>query len=295
MLPLSLKRFRDLLWEEMMFKYSYDALVYFGEDIATSIERVARFGYDAIELVGEPDAHDWERVRRLTTDAGIGVSSICSIYTGAARDLTNADVSNREKAVSYSKRVADFAAATGAPIMIIAPSPVGKMAPESAPEQEWAWAAEGIQAVADHAATQNVQLCIEAWNRYETHFINRISQALDLMKAVDRPNVGVMGDTFHMNIDDPDIAGAVREAGDKMIHIHFADSNRAAPGQGHTDFVPVMQALKDVGYKGHITFELLPAGSDPFATLRKGGGREFYDDYTQQAIQTIKALEGQLV
>lgn len=278
-----------------MFKYSYDALVYFGEPIGTSIERVARFGYDAIELVGEPDNHNWDDVRRRTADAGIGVSSICSIYTGPERDLTNASASNRQKAVDYSKRVADFAAATGAPIMIVAPSVVGKMAPESAPEQEWAWAIEGIQAVADHAAAQNVQLCIEAWNRYETHFINRIPQAVDLMRDVGRPNVGVMGDTFHMNIDDPDIAGAVRDAGAAMIHIHFADSNRAAPGQGHTNFVPVMQALKDVGYKGHITFELLPAGSDPFATLRKGGGREFYDNYTQQAIQTIKALEGQLV
>lgn len=278
-----------------MFKYSYDALVYFGEDISDSIKRVARFGYDAIELVGEPDNFDGAAIRRQAADAGIGVSSICSIYTGEGRDLTNKSASNRQKAVDYSKRVADFAAASGAPIMIVAPSPVGKMAPESAPEQEWQWAVEGIREVADHAASQNVQLCIEAWNRYETHFLNRIPQCTDLMKAVDRPNVGVMGDTFHMNIDDPDIAGAVREAGSAMIHIHFADSNRAAPGQGHTDFVPIMQALKDVGYKGHITFELLPSSSDPFGTLRRGGGREFFDDYTRQSIEVIKRLEAQLV
>ena len=75
------------------------------------------------------------------------------------------------------------------------------------------------------------------------------------------------------------------------IHIHFADSNRAAPGQGHTDFIPIMQALKDIDYKGYITFELLPASSDPFGTLRQGGGREFYDDYTKQAIEVIKSLE----
>ncbi|MBB5755169.1 sugar phosphate isomerase/epimerase family protein [Prosthecomicrobium pneumaticum] len=278
-----------------MFRYSYDALVYFGEDISESIKRVARYGYDAIELVGEPDTQDGAAIRRQCEDAGIGVSSICSIYTGEARDLTNKSAENRRKAVDYSKRVADLAAASGAPIMIVAPSPVGKMAPESAPEQEWAWAVEGIKEIADHAASQNVKLCIEAWNRYETHFINRIPQALDLMRDVDKPNVGVMGDTFHMNIDDPDIAGAIRDAGKAMIHIHFADSNRAAPGAGHTDFVPIMQALKDVGYEGHITFELLPASSDPFATLRQGGGREFYDAYTRQAIEVIKSLEAKLV
>jgi len=278
-----------------MFRYSYDALVYFGEDISDSIKRVAKYGYDAIELVGEPDQHHGAAIRKQCQDAGIGVSSICSIYTGEARDLTNKNASNRAKAVDYSKKVADLAAASGAPIMIVAPSPVGKMAPESAPEQEWAWAVEGIREIADHAASQNVQLCIEAWNRYETHFINRIPQATDLMKDVDKANVGVMGDTFHMNIDDPDIAGAIRAAGKAMIHIHFADSNRAAPGQGHTNFVPIMQALKDVGYNGHITFELLPASADPFGTLRKGGGREFYDEYTKQSIEVIKGLESKLV
>ncbi|HWJ75428.1 MAG TPA: sugar phosphate isomerase/epimerase family protein [Kaistia sp.] len=277
-----------------MFKYSYDALVYYGEDISTSIDRVARYGYDAIELVGEPDAFDGSAIKRMVGDAGIGVSSICSIFTGAERDFTNKSAANRQKALDYTNRVADFAAASGAPIIIVAPSPVGKMAPESDPDQEWAWAVEGIQKAADYAASQNVRLCIEAWNRYETHFLNRIPQCIELMNDVGRPNVGVMGDTFHMNIDDPDIAGAVRNAGAAMIHIHFADSNRAAPGQGHTDFRPVMQALKEVGYEGHITFELLPAGSDPFATLRRGGGREFYDEYTRQAIAVIKQIEATL-
>ncbi len=277
-----------------MFRYSYDALVYYGEDIATSVSRVARCGYDAIELVGEPDKFDGARIKTQCADAGICVSSICSIFTGAERDLSNRSAVNRRKAVDYSKRVADFAAVSGASVMIVAPSPVGKMAPESNPRKEWEWAVEGIRKVADHAKSMNVRLCIEAWNRYETHFLNRIPQCLDMMRDVDRPNVGVMGDTFHMNIDDTDISGAIRQAGKAMIHIHFADSNRAAPGQGHTDFQPIVQALKDVGYDGYITFELLPASADPFGTLRKGGGREFYDDYTLQAIQAIKQIEARI-
>ena len=97
-----------------MFRYSYDALVYFGEDISQSIKRVARFGYDAIELVGEPDTHDGRAIRRQCADANIKVSSICSIFTGEARDLSNKSAANRAKAVDYSKRVADLAAASGA-------------------------------------------------------------------------------------------------------------------------------------------------------------------------------------
>ncbi len=277
-----------------MFKYSYDALVYFGEDIGHSIQRVASCGYDAIELIGEPDQYKASEVKQQCADAGIGVSSICSIFTGPQRDFTSKSADNRRAALDYTKSVADLAAGVGAPIIIVAPSPVGKMAPESDPKQEWEWAVAGIQQAAQYAASQNVQLCIEAWNRYETHFINRIPQCLELMRAVDCPNVGVMGDTFHMNIDDDSIAGAIRDAGKAMIHIHFADSNRAAPGKGHTDFKPIMQALKEVDYQGHITFELLPASSDPFGTLRSGGGREFFDDYTRQSIDVIKKIEATL-
>ena len=274
-----------------MFKYSYDALVYYGEDIKTSIERVAKFGYDAIELIGEPDQYNTDEVKKLCEQHGIGVSSICSIYTGAERDLVSTNAENRRKAVSYTKSVANFAAAVGAPVIIVAPSPVGKMAPGTDEDTEWQWAVEGIQEAADYANNLGVSLCIEAWNRYETYFINRINQCLKLMEAVDRPNVGVMGDTFHMNIDDPSIAGAIREAGDALIHIHFADSNRAAPGKGHTDFEPIVQALIDIDYKGYITFELLPASSDPFGTLKKGGGREFFDEYTELSVANIKQIE----
>lgn len=274
-----------------MFKYSYDALVYYGEDIRTGIERVAKSGYDAIELIGEPDQYDTDEVKKLCEEHGIGVSSICSIYTGAERDLVSTSEENRRKAVAYTKSIADFAAAVGAPVIIVAPSPVGKMAPGTNEDTEWQWAVEGIQEAADYANDLGVSLCIEAWNRYETYFINRIDQCLKLMEAVDRPNVGVMGDTFHMNIDDPSIEGAIREAGDALIHIHFADSNRAAPGKGHTDFEPIVQALIDIDYKGHITFELLPASSDPFSTLKKGGGREFFDEYTELSIANIKRIE----
>lgn len=67
-----------------MFKYSYDSLVYYGEDVSTSIKRVAKYGYDAIELVGEPAAYNPAQVRKLTDEYGIAVSSICSISNTSA-------------------------------------------------------------------------------------------------------------------------------------------------------------------------------------------------------------------
>jgi len=276
-----------------MFKYSYDALVYYGEAASKSIERVARFGYDAIELVGEPSYYDAKEVGKLASDNGIKVSSICSIYT-AERDLAHPDPAMRVKAVDYVKSVADLAAEVGAPVMIVAPTACTKNAPLAGPEEEREWAVEGIRKGAEYAAKLNVKLCIEAWNRYETYWLNRLDQCLDLMNEINMPNVGIMGDTFHMNIDEASISDAFRASGKALIHVHLADSNRAAPGAGHMDFLPIMKALKDIEYEGYLTFELLPASADPFGTLRRGGGKEFFDTYTEQAIKYMKEIEKQL-
>lgn len=276
-----------------MFKYSYDALVYFGEDIEKSITRVATFGYDAIELAGEPRSLDAAKVSRLASDHGIKVSSVCSIYT-APRDLASPDSKVRKDALAYVKEVADLAAAVACPVIIIAPTACMKMTPWKDPVEERKWAVEGIRAGAEYAQSVGVNLTIECWNRYETYMINRLEQGLEMLREVNMPNVGVMGDTFHMNIDEADIAEAFRKAGKDLNHVHLADSNRAAPGTGHLDFLPILKALKEVNYQGYLTFELLPASADPFGTLEKGGGREFFDAYTKQAIDHVKGLEKQL-
>jgi sugar phosphate isomerase/epimerase len=275
-------------------KYSYDALVYHGERIAQSFERVARFGYDAIELVGEPANHDAAEVRALSLKHRIKVSSLCSIFFGPERDLVAAEAENREKAKKYVRDLVDFAAAIDCPMVIIRPAPFGKTSPTSDEASEWAWAVDGIRQSADYGAQKNIKFCIEAWNRYETYFGNTIVQVLKLRNAVDRPNVGVMGDSFHMAIEERSVPEAYRIAGKHLFHVHFADSNRAAPGAGHTDFGPILRTLKEIGYDGYIAFELLPAAADVFGALQRGGGKEFFDDYTRMAIETCKAVEARV-
>lgn len=277
----------------MSFKYSYNALVYYGEAIETSVERLAHLGYDAIELVGEPDQYDTSEVTRLTTEAGISVSSICSIYT-AERDLAHPDRRMRTQAIDYVRRVADFAAAVGAPTMIIAPTACMKIQRLAAAEDEWRWAVEGMRIGGEYAASLGVNLALECWNRYETYFLNRLGEAVTMWQDTGLTNGGVMGDTFHMNIEERSIPDSLRLAGPLLSHIHIADSNRAAPGEGHIDFLPILEALAEVGYAGYLSFELLPAAADPFGTLRAGGGTEFFDAYTRQAIEQMRAVEREL-
>ena len=275
------------------FRYSYDQLVYYGEDIEQSIDRLARFGYDAIELAGEPADFDGAAVRRHAEQAGIAVGSICSIYT-AERDLSHPDAAVRASALDYVKSVADLAAEVGAPTMIIAPNAVGRLAPLSSAEDERAWAIEGLRAGGEYAASVGVNLTLECWNRYETYWLNRLDQAVELWNATGLTKGGVMGDTFHMNIEEDSIAGALRRVGPLLNHIHLADSNRAAPGQGHVDFAPILEALRDIDYQGYVTFELLPPSADPFGVMRAGGHQDFFDRFTEQAITRVKAVEAEL-
>jgi sugar phosphate isomerase/epimerase len=275
------------------FRYSYDQLVYFGEDVSQSIDRLARLGYDAIELAGEPDQFDAAAVRRQAEQAGIVVGSICSIYTGE-RDLSSPDPDVRKNAREYVRSVADFAAGVGAPTMIDAPAAVGRLAPASPVADERKWAIEGIREGGEYAASVGVDLTLECWNRYETYFLNRLEQAVELWQETGLENGGVMGDTFHMNIEEDSIAEAIRRTGSLLNHVHLADSNRSAPGQGHTPFEDILTALRDIDYQGYVTFELLPPSADPFAVMRAGGHQDFFDRFTKLAIDRVKEIEQSL-
>ncbi len=275
------------------YRYAYNALVYYGEDIAQSIDRVARYGYDAIEVVGEPTQFDATRIKRLAADAGIAVSSICSIYT-PERDLAHPDPTVRANAVRYVKDVVEFAATMEAPTVIVHPTACMKtqrLAPEA---DERAWAVAGIREAGEYAAPLGVNLSLECWNRYETYFMNRLEQAASLWRETGLTNGGIQGDTFHMSLEEASIPEAFRQHGSMLQHVHLADSNRAAPGAGHLDFVPIVQALVDVGYQGYLSFELLPASADPFGAMKAGGQEAFFDRYTEQAIRHMKAVEAKV-
>jgi sugar phosphate isomerase/epimerase len=162
---------------------------------------------------------------------------------------------------------------------------VRRVLPETSREQEWAWAVEGIGSIADRVRGSGVSIAIEAWNRYESYMVNRLDQAERMRRDVGRENVGVMGDLFHMNIEEADMAAAIRGAGPHLLNIHFADSNRRAPGRGHIDLAPVMRALRDIGYARYLSAELLPPRVDMEAERLP---EEFYDAFPEETLRAVK-------
>ena len=270
----------------MSIKISYNTLVYVDEDVEKSIARLAKFGYDGVDFVGEPSRYDVEEVNKLLKQYGIRASSICAVFN-TERDFVSSNPEIRKNAIEYVKSCADFASAIGAHSISVQATTCMKINAEAPADQEWAWGVAGLREAGQYALEKGIRLTLEAWNRYETYLINRCSQALSMVNDINLPNVGVMGDTYHMNIEETNLGDALREVGDKLYYLHIADSNRAAPGRGHIDFKEVAQALRDIHYDGWVSMELLPAAADPF------GGKvceEFYDQYTEESIVFLKKL-----
>jgi sugar phosphate isomerase/epimerase len=131
--------------------------------------------------------------------------------------------------------------------------------PEGGRESTLGALADALAMLGAHARGHGVPLLYEPLNRYETNVFNRQGEAADWLRARRVENVKVLCDLFHMNIEERDVAGALRQVGPDLLgHVHFVDSNRLAAGWGHSDFAPVVAALRELNYAGHISAEGFP-------------------------------------
>ncbi len=103
-----------------------------------------------------------------------------------------------------------------------------------------------------------VKLALEPLNRYESRLINVVGEALTVIEKVGADNLGILFDTFHANIEEISLSAAIRTAGNRLFHVHLADSNRFVPGYGHLDFGEVWDSLGEIGYRGALVLEPLP-------------------------------------
>jgi sugar phosphate isomerase/epimerase len=272
------------------FRYSYNVIGFQGEDVAESIDRLARLGYDAVEVEGEPETHDPKRIKKLSEEAGLAVGSVCPNFT-AERDLSHPEGGVRNAALAYLREVSEFAAELEAPLFIVAPTAYPRVQPIANPHDEWLWAVEGIRKVGEHAASLGVDLTLECWNRYGTYMLNRLDEGARMWRETGLTNGGIMADTFHMNIEERSIPEAIRSFGGLLNHVHLSDSNRLAPGLGHVDFRDVLQALRSVEYKCDLAFELIPALPN---ILEDEPGLTSLDDVAGQAIDHMCEVERRL-
>jgi D-psicose/D-tagatose/L-ribulose 3-epimerase len=226
-------------------------------DVKELAARVKGFGFDILEIAVEnPKLIDIQTVKAELERAGVQ-GLVCGAF-GPDRNLCSFDPAVRENAKNYIRWLVDFAAEIGSPT-VSGPmySAVGKEHLESEADRrkEYALAVEGMREMADYAKAKNVKLAFETLNRFETDLMNTVGQGLAFIKDIDRDNVGLHLDTFHMHLEEKSSGAAIRAAGDKIFHFHACENDRGVPGTGQVNWTEVAKALKDAGYDGPVVIE----------------------------------------
>jgi len=118
-------------------------------------------------------------------------------------------------------------------------------------------ALESLGQLCKQARNAGVTVLLEPLNRYEGDYINRLADVVKIAEDIGADNLKLLADTFHMNIEEPDVCQSLRTAGPWIGHVHLADTNREAPGHGHLNVVSVLEALDSIAYEGFLSFEIL--------------------------------------
>jgi sugar phosphate isomerase/epimerase len=224
-----------------------------------SIPKAAALGFGAVELfTASAAALDTGVLGALLDRHGLRLGAV---GTGAGKvlhglTLTDPDAAVRASAVQFISEMIGFGAACHAPAII--GSMQGVIAPGVERSRALAWLAEGLCMLDRRAQDQGVKLIYEPLNRYETNVFNRLGEAGDFLDQLATRNVVLLADLFHMNLEEASIPDAIRSAGQRIGHVHFADSNRGPVGSGHTPMAEIAAALRATGYQGCVSAEALP-------------------------------------
>jgi D-psicose/D-tagatose/L-ribulose 3-epimerase len=239
-------------------KFGINTLLWGARVGQTDFERlpaIREAGFHGIEVpIFEPADFPAASLRRAVADAALECTAVSIIPSGLG--LGSDDAAARQRAEAHVRAAIDRAA--DADIHLLSGPlyfPVGYLPGRRRTANEWARAVESWQRLAPYAAAADVNIGIEPLNRFETYFLNTAGDGAAFCDAVSHPSVGLLVDTFHANIEEKSIAGALRTAGRHLKHLHTCENDRGVPGTGHVAWQEVFATLAALGYDGWLTIE----------------------------------------
>ncbi len=241
----------------------------FWDDLPGACQKAKHLGFDAVEVFPPAaDAVDCKELAKLLNGHGL---ALAAVGTGAGwvkgrLHLCLPDSAARTKARDFIRSIIDLAGSLHAPAII------GSMQGRSGDGVDHATAtgylSDALEELGEHGRQYNVPLIFEPLNRYETNMVNTVEQGVRLLKGLSTKNVALLADLFHMNIEEANIASALRAGAGHIGHVHFVDSNRRPAGLGHLDYPPIVTALREIGYSSFCSAEAFPY-PDPDAAARQ--------------------------
>ena len=263
--------------------------IFGGEDLSAIAARIRCAGLDGVELHGDVDGIDPAEAGRIFAGHDLTIFSI----TPADADISHPDSETRKAAVDYYQRLIEWALrlgqAKGSPL-ISCHGLVQRIRPVGEQAEEDRLLIDSTRRICAAAERAGLTVVFEILNRYESHQIFNVAQGLALIEAVSAPNLRLLPDAYHMNIEEADPPAALRKGGRHIGLYHAADSNRGAVGDGHTDFAAQIGALDKIGYDGPIILEPAAPGPDPFNTDKGPGYRDMLGEILTRSVRELRAL-----
>lgn len=261
--PEQLKQRLNLSWSNWGFGI---------EPLAESAARLEKAGIGFIELHGNhygPDlGYRTEETLRILGDHHLKAGGVCGMFADD-NDLSSNRAIQRQAAVDYLRREIEFTAAVGGSYLLVVPGAVGRPNPYDSTEFERSVAT--LRIVADLFVQFNVKAAIEPIRSAEVSLIHTVAEAQKYIAAVNHPGVAhINGDVYHMQSEESHISEAIVAAGDRLVNLHLADSNRCALGDGSLDLDTIIMALYVIGYNRegrYVTPEPLGPGAGPYPAM----------------------------
>ena len=270
------------------------------ESLADSAARLQRAGITFIELHGNhygPDlGYDVDEALTILGDHGIRVAGVCGMFS-ADNDLSSNRAVHRQAAIDYLKREVPFTAAVGGTYLLVVPGAVGR--PHAYDDTEFERSVETLRGVADLFVEHGVKAAIEPIRSAEVSFVHTVADAVQYIEAVDHPGVQhINGDVYHMQSEEAHIGEALLEAGDRLVNLHMADSNRCALGLGSMDLDTIIRALYLIGFNvegKYVTPEPLGPGGDPYPAMYGKPDKQQLDEMVMQTATYFREREAEVL
>jgi D-psicose/D-tagatose/L-ribulose 3-epimerase len=240
------------------------------------LERLQEAGYDGAEIpIHTADRRHYEKLAQTMDSLGLQ-RTVSTALPGAGTNLIGAQASSRRAAVDYLKSIIECVHALGAKRLV---GPVyqalGEFPGRPPSEQEYEWATEGLEQVAAHAAEAGVTVCLEPLNRFECHLMNTLETGSRLVDRIGSPNIKLMYDSFHANIEEDDPLTSIDRYIDYIGHVHISENHRGTPGEGHLPLRETIDQFLAHRYGGWFVIEAFGTALPELAAATRCWRRTF--------------------
>jgi len=250
-------------------------------------------GFDGVEIfLPDPLNIDFQLIKKIRSELD-KLELACTGSAGMQRNenLIDEDKTIRERGKAYLKKFIDISSDLNVEILAGVLYGTFEMSKgRGRTEEEWDRAIELVGEGADYAKEKNVTLGLEVINRYETYFLNTAEDGVRLAKAIDRDNVKVHLDTYHMNIEEKDFYTPIVKTGKYLGHMHCCGNDRGIPGTGHINWDDIFKGLSEINYHRWLVIETFygPIEGIPVAASVWRKMADNLDDIPREGLKFIR-------